>query len=102
MGRTPEQRAADEALRAAVADVIKLSSGIHGDTGDADGVLTKFMVIAVQVRFDEEGDASDVINIMYSDGKMLGYEAEGLLRVADRVFSQDGFRRNTSYEEGEE
>lgn len=102
MPRTAEQRAADERLREAIWDVIKLMPAPDGgEPPEAAGVLTKFMVIAVQVKFDDAGDPTDALNILFSDGHVLGYEAEGLLKQADRVFSQDGFRRSAGYKEDE-
>ena len=104
MGRTPEQRAADEALREAIWNVIKLMRPREdGEPSESSGVLTKFIVLAVQVRFDDDGDPTDALNILFSDGSMLGYEAEGILKMTDRTFAAGNIRRtHGTYEEGEE
>jgi hypothetical protein len=61
------------------------------------GVLTKFMVIAIQVGYNDQGDAEDTTNIIYSDGRVLGYEAEGMLKMADRIYQKDSSGRTASW-----
>lgn len=101
MGRSPEQKAADERLREAIWDVIKLMCPADsGEPSEASGVLTKFIVLAVQVQFDDDGDPTDALNLLFSDGSMLGYEAEGILKMADRTFADGNIRRTHGrYEE---
>lgn len=100
MARTEAQKAADEALRQAVWGVIQaMTPADREEPAEAAGVLTKFMVLAVQVTFDDNGRAQDSLNILYSDGTMLGYEAEGLLAQADRVFATGNYSRNAGYQE---
>lgn len=98
MPRSAEQKAADEALREAIWGVIKLMRPAPGigeeeESPEAAGVLTKFMVLAVQVRFDDDGDPTDSLNILYNDGSMLSLEAEGILKMADRTFAGGAMRR---------
>lgn len=100
MGRTAEQKAADEALHEAVWAAIKAMPHPEGeDPPEAAGVLTKFLVLAIQVRFDDNGAPTDALNMLYSNGSMLGFEAEGILKQADRVYAQDGYRRSAGYRE---
>lgn len=101
MPRTAEQKAADDALREAVWGAIKAMVLSDGKTADQSGVLTKFMVVAVQVDFDDEGDSRDTTTILYSDGHVLGFEAEGMLAQANRIFAAGTFTRNAGYEETE-
>lgn len=102
MPRTAEQKAADEALREAIWNVIKtMPSDEEGTPAEGSGVLTKFMVIAVQVAFNEDGDAEDSTSLLYSDGRVLGYEAEGMLAQANRIFQTSKFTRNAGYGEEE-
>lgn len=103
MPRSPEQKAADERLRQAIWDVVKLMRPAEGqEPSEAAGVLTKYIVLAVQIRFDDDGDPTDSLNILFSDGSMLGYEAEGILKMADRTFADGNIRRTHGrYEEDE-
>lgn len=100
MGRSAEQKAADDALRDAVWNAIRAMKPEEGEQPpEAAGVLTKYIVLAVQVRFGDDGQPTDCLNILYSDGNMLGYEAEGILKQADRVYAADGYRRSAGYRE---
>lgn len=100
MPRTTEQKEADEALRQAIWGVIEAMPVHDGEpSATAAGVLTKFMVIAVQVNFSDDGKPQDSTSLIYSDGAMLGYEAEGLIKQADRIFAQDERRRSAGDDE---
>lgn len=100
MSRTPEQKAADDALRDAIWQGIgAMHVDDEGTTGHRSGILTKFMVIAIQVDYDPEGNPTDATSLLFSDGSVLGYEAEGMLAQANRIFAQDRQARSGTWDD---
>lgn len=76
MPRSPEQIAADAALTAAIEQVLQA----YG-SGQAY-VLTEYVVLTSQQRFDEAGDGITAVGIAYRDGNVPTHRALGLCEYA--------------------
>lgn len=77
MTRTPEQVAADNALTAAIERVTE-----HVDD-DTDGwVMTEYVVVAAQHRFDDDGSTVTGLVILSRDGDVAPHRSLGLLDYA--------------------
>lgn len=74
MGRSPEQKAADEALTAAVETVARL----HFEDGHG-WVMSEYVVLAAHHRYDEEGESYTAVSCIYRDGDVPIHRALGLL-----------------------
>ncbi|HEX6682965.1 MAG TPA: hypothetical protein VF062_09235 [Candidatus Limnocylindrales bacterium] len=77
MSRTPEQKAADEALTAAVEQALTA----YGSE-EQSYVLTEYVVLTAQTRYDEDGDAVTAVGIVYRDGDVPHHRALGLIDYA--------------------
>ncbi|MEU0081380.1 hypothetical protein ABZY58_26060 [Micromonospora tulbaghiae] len=76
MSRTPEQVAADEALTAAIEQALLA----YGDSQAY--VLTEYVVVTSQQRFDEEGNSITAIGFINRDGDVPYHRILGLLEYA--------------------
>jgi hypothetical protein len=77
MPRTPEQVEADDALTAAIEQVIRVYYA-----GEDAYVLSEYVVITCQQRYDDDGDGITAIGTMYRDGDVPPHRALGLLEYA--------------------
>lgn len=77
MPRTPEQRAAQEALAAAIERCIAVNQMPDGD------MVGDWMVIGTSVGIDEEQDPRAAYYLLFSRGSMLEHVALGLLSKAE-------------------
>lgn len=75
MPLTPEQKAANDRLHEAVVDMI----GTVGN-GMEDGLVTDWVIVAAQEKFDDEGDRVTSYNMVYRDGSLPTHITTGLLR----------------------
>lgn len=86
-GRTPEQKAADEALDAAVEACLE-AYGYHRvesepEDGGAYPLTTVHWTVLVEQRgFDQDGDSRTGVAHLYRDGYMTEISRIGLLRAA--------------------
>lgn len=76
MPRTPEQVAADDALTAAIEQALQA----YGD--DQAYVLTEYVVVTSQQRFDEDGDSVTAVGIVFRDGDVPTHRSLGLCEYA--------------------
>ncbi|MEU7843937.1 hypothetical protein AB0B39_23590 [Micromonospora sp. NPDC049114] len=76
MPRTPEQVTADDVLTAAIEQALKA----YGD--DRAYVLTEYVVITSQQRFDEDGGGVTAVGLVYRDGDVPTHRALGLCEYA--------------------
>jgi hypothetical protein len=76
MSRTPEQRAADAALTAAIEQTLTA----YADDGQA-WILTEYVVLTAQTRYDD-GEASTAVGALYRDGDVPLHRALGLVEYA--------------------
>jgi hypothetical protein len=74
--RTPEQVAADEALTAAIEQAL----AAYGD--GVPSVLSEYVVVTSQHRFDDEGDGLTAVGCLYRDGDVPTHRALGLIEYA--------------------
>ncbi|AYF29302.1 hypothetical protein CSH63_17890 [Micromonospora tulbaghiae] len=74
--RTPEQVAADDALTAAIEQVLQA----YGD--DQAYILTEYVVVTSQQRFDEDGDGITAIGCINRDSDVPYHRVLGLLEFA--------------------
>jgi hypothetical protein len=77
MARTEEQVAADQALTAAIEQTIAAYF-----TNDEAYVLSEYVVVTCQQRFDDEGEGVTAIGSIYRDGDVPLHRALGLLEYA--------------------
>lgn len=77
MSRTPEQKAADEALTAAIEAHVKA----YVDDGHG-WVMSEYVVVLSQHRYDENGDGHTGVGIAYRDGDVPVHRALGLVEYA--------------------
>ncbi|SBT64235.1 hypothetical protein GA0070622_1205 [Micromonospora sediminicola] len=77
MSRTPEQVAADEALTAAIEQAL-LAYG----PGDQAYILTEYVVVTSQQRFDEEGNGITAVGCINRDSDVPFHRILGLLEYA--------------------
>jgi len=77
MSRTPEQKAADEALTAA----IEAAARLHFEEGQG-WVMSEYVTVAAHHRFDEEGESYTAVSLIYRDGDVPYHRALGLLEYA--------------------
>lgn len=82
--RTDEQRAADEALTAAIARSMQAYEW-------TDGLLTDYVIVTVQQSFTDDGDMGTSTGLLYRDNGLPYYRILGLLQVA-RLQAEHGFR----------
>ncbi|MET8430143.1 hypothetical protein [Nocardia sp. NPDC004860] len=75
MARTPEQKAADEALTAAIEHAMR----VYFDDGDDPGLLMDYTVIAARGGIDDEGDRWTSVVTLTRDDNVPGYIQIGLL-----------------------
>lgn len=75
--RTPEQRAADDALTAAVEQALAAYS-----EPDRPWVLTEYVVVTAQQTYDEAGDGLTAVGCIYRDGDVPMHRVLGLLEYA--------------------
>lgn len=74
MPRTPEQVAADDALTAAIEQVIN----VYYD-GEHPWVLTEYVVVTAQQRWDDDGDSITAVGSVFRDGDVPVHRALGLV-----------------------
>ncbi len=79
MPRTDEQRAADEALTAAIEQV--RAAYYPEDRGTS--VLTEYLVIFAELSYDPDGDAETTVGLHPRDGDGPVYQQIGLAAWAD-------------------
>lgn len=77
MALTTEQKAASEKLGQAIVDLVSLL----GD-GLQAGVVTDWIVVAAQDKFDNDGDRVTSYNVLYRDGSLPDHIARGLMHSA--------------------
>lgn len=77
MSRTPEQIAADDALTAAIEQVLRS----YCDDGVA-WLSSQYVVIVAQHRYDDEGEALTGVGVLYRDGDVPTHRAMGLVEYA--------------------
>lgn len=77
MARTPEQVAADDALTQAIEQVMHA----YYDT-DVAWVLSEYVVVTAQHRFDDSGDGVTAVGTLYRDGDVPLHRALGLVDYA--------------------
>lgn len=77
MPRTPEETAADDALTAAIEQVIAVYYPSHDRY-----VLSEYVVVTCQQRFDDNGDSITAIGTMFRDGDVPPHRALGLIDYA--------------------
>jgi hypothetical protein len=77
MQRSPEQKVADEALRAAIETLARMDS-----EGENDGVLVDFMVVAQYASFDDEGHEVSAYFLQFPNGALATHRAVGLADYA--------------------
>lgn len=75
--RTPEQVAADDALTAAIEQTL----AAYDDGGQAY-VLTEYVVVTSQQRFDEDGDGITAVGLMSRDCDVPLHRLLGLVEYA--------------------
>lgn len=75
MPRTPEQKAADEALTEAIEGVWRA----YDPDDDDPGLLTDYLVIAVRRGFDAEGDSWTSVGSFSRDDSVPAHTQLGLL-----------------------
>jgi hypothetical protein len=75
--RTAEQRDADEALTAAIEQVLRA----YGE-GAWNGVLTEYIVITSQQNFDDDGEGLTAVGSIFRDGEVPLHRALGLAEYA--------------------
>jgi hypothetical protein len=73
--RTPEQRAADDALTEAIDRVAKIDFPPDGDPG----LLVDFVVVAQYTMVADDGDGVDAYYLQFPNGSMPDHRALGLL-----------------------
>lgn len=76
MSRSGEQVAADDALTTAIERVLQA----YGD--DQAYVLTEYVVVTSQQRFDEDGDGITAVGLMFRDSAVPTHRALGLCEYA--------------------
>lgn len=89
MARTAEQKAADEALTAAI-EQTRRAYDTEGVT--AGYTMAEYVVVSALVTWDEEGDGRTSVGIAYRDGDVPTHRAMGLLRYA--LGELDDYRRS--------
>jgi hypothetical protein len=77
MPRTSEQQAADDALTAAIDAAL---AAYADDT--TPYVLTEYVIVTSQQRFDEHGEPVTAVGAIYRDGAVPTHRALGLLDYA--------------------
>ena len=77
MSHTPEQREADAALTAAIEQTLTA----YADDGQA-WILTEYVVLTAQTRYDDEGDPTTAVGTLFRDGDVPYHRALGLLDYA--------------------
>ncbi|SBT63940.1 hypothetical protein GA0070622_0908 [Micromonospora sediminicola] len=77
MSRTPEQVAADQALTAAIEQVLLA----YADDGQA-WVLTEYVVISAQQRFDDHGHGVTAVGCFNRDDAVPVHRILGLVEYA--------------------
>jgi hypothetical protein len=75
--RTPEQVAADNALTDAIEQVARA----YADDGEA-WVMSEYVVLTAQHRYDDEGDGLTAVGVLYRDGDVPLHRALGLVDYA--------------------
>ncbi|TBL44255.1 hypothetical protein EYA84_02095 [Verrucosispora sp. SN26_14.1] len=76
MPRTPDQVAADEALTAAI------EQALHAYSDGEPWVLTEYVVVTSQHRFDDDGEGLTAVGTLYRDGDVPLHRALGLVDYA--------------------
>lgn len=89
MPRTPEQTAADNALTAAIEQVI---AAYYPNTEAY--LLSEYVVVTCQQRYDDDGDGITAVGTVYRDGDVPPHRALGLLDYArtrlKKTITEDG------------
>jgi len=78
MGRSKEQREADDALTAA-ADAVHRA---YNDDGEAEGIIIKYLLISQRQWWDEDGDSWTMVYINVKDGEVALNDQLGLCEFA--------------------
>lgn len=73
MARTAEQTAADEALTAAIERVLQAYDDGHA------WILTEYVVVTSQHRFDDDGDPLTAVGVLPRDGDVPLHRSLGLV-----------------------
>lgn len=89
MARTAEQKAADEALTAAIEGVRR---AYDAEDVTAGMTMTEYVVVQALTTWDEEGDGRSSVIISYRDGDVPLHRAIGLLQYA--LAEMDDYRRS--------
>lgn len=76
--RTGEQIAADAALTEAIERV----RAAYNDPGDAEWLLTDYLVIYAAQRFGPDGEGWTMVGSVYRDDDVPGYRLLGLIEFA--------------------
>lgn len=79
MARTPEQKAADEALTEAIERVRRV---YDTEAVTAGMTMMEYVVVHAAATWDEEGDGRTSVGVVYRDGDVPIHRAIGLLRHA--------------------
>lgn len=77
--RTPEQKAADEALTAAIEAV---RDAYADETESRSYLLTDYVVISAGTRFADDGESWSQVAMIYRDNDVPAYRVIGLLDFA--------------------
>lgn len=97
MARTERQRVADQQLHEAVQEAVQAYGEASGDQVNVPGVLGPWLVAAVEMWFDEDGDPRDVVCLLHRGGSLPNHVALGLVRAADAVLVR-GFMQDNAGE----
>lgn len=73
--RTPEQKAADEQLTAAI-------EAHQRAYGEPPAVLSEYVVLAASHRWDDDGEPVTAVALIYRDGDLPWHRALGLVELA--------------------
>lgn len=77
--RTAEQKAADDALTAAIEAV---RDAYSDETGSREYLLTDYVVISAGTRFADDGESWSQVAMIYRDNDIPAYRILGLLDFA--------------------
>jgi hypothetical protein len=86
--RSEEQRAADEALTAAIERVMRAY-----EVKSPEDNMAEYVVVAALEALEEDGDITSSISFLLRDGKVHGSRVIGLLEDAKLQIAFDGMNR---------